>query len=62
MLHETCETLAKMSDVNSATQSGTSLYSRKKITDSEIPRDLAIKIDDSDTLSYQLTPGQTSSY
>lgn len=60
MLHETCETLDKMEYVNGAVQSGISLYTRKKINGGccEIPRDLAVYIDDSDTLYYPLIPGQ----
>lgn len=61
LLHDTCETLDKMENVNGAVQSNVSLYSRKLIPSAysaEIPRDMAAKIDGSDTLYYPLVSGQ----
>lgn len=58
LLHDTCETLDKMNYVNGAVQTDTSLYSRKWIKSGEIPRDMAVEINDSDVLYYPLVSGK----
>jgi Concanavalin A-like lectin/glucanases superfamily len=58
MLHDNCETLDKMEDAAGAVQSGIEMVSRKRITGVEIPRDMAVYVDGSDTLHYPLVPGQ----